>query len=254
MSPENFDSIILQDIIEEALSDSPSTSSRSYGQLGFMETDIVSSIFQAIDKKLPNADVLEIIKDARVSINSTKNSLKITDLHTVTHNCRKCQFSSVVPSLPKWNVTNPDVLFIFETSYLDQQSSEFFISSLKEAGFSSANVCMSYLLRCPTRDVQQNYIDNCISYINNEIQIMNPKVVCPLGNTVLSSIFGDDLKIKDYKQKITWLGSWPIFPLYAIPYVLKSGEQAQASFKEDLAQLYHFCYKKGTASETYSSE
>lgn len=218
-----------------------------------METDIVSNIFSAIDKKLPNADVANIIKEARVSSNSLKTSLKITDLHTVTHNCRKCQFSSS-PVLPKWNVNNPDVLFIFETSYLDQASSDFFISSLKEVGFSSEKACVTYLLRCPTRDVDQKYIDNCLPYLHNEIHIMNPKIICPIGNTVLSNLFGTDLKIKDYKQKLNWLGSWPIYPLYSLNYVLKSGEPAQASFKEDILQVYQFIYKKGNKNGAHIPE
>jgi len=249
MSSEEFDPTILQDILDEAMS-----VDRSYGQLGFMETDIVSSIFSALSNKLTNADILEVIQDARVSINSYKVPNKITDLHTVVHNCRKCSFSGPTPVLPKWNLINPDVLFIFETSYLDQQSTDFFIKTLKEIGFSSSNICMTYLLRCPTRDVSKQYIDNCSQYLHSEIQIMNPKVIAPLGNTVLSSLFGTTLQIKDYKQKLTWFGSWAIYPLYSIPYILKSGEQAQSSFYEDLAQLYQFCYKRGNSIELKTSQ
>lgn len=249
MSSEEFDPTLLQDILDEAMS-----VDRSYGQIGFMETDIVSSIFSALENKLHNSDILDVIKESRFQSNSYKVPTKITDLHTVTHNCRKCSFSGISPQLPKWNVTNPDVLFIFETPYLDQQSTDFFISSLKEVGFSSSNICMTYLLRCPTREVQKEHVDNCAHYLHTEIQIMNPKLIVPFGNNVLSSLFGTSLQIKDYKQKVTWIGSWPIYPLYAIPYVLKSGDQAQSSFKEDISQLYHFCYKKGNLNELESSQ
>lgn len=251
MSSSQYDDSFLQNILDEALSDSPS---KSYGQLGFMETDIVSSIFEAIDGKLPNADVVKIIKEARVSSISSKVSMKITDLHTVAHNCRKCQFNNLTPSLPKWNVNNPDVLFVLETSYMDQTSSDFFISSLKNAGFSSENICLTYLLRCPTRDIDQKYINNCVSYLQTEIQIMNPKIICTVGATVLSALFGSELKIKDYKQKLTWLGSWPIYPLYSLNYVLKSGESAQESFNQDISQVYQFCYKKDNKNETQAIE
>lgn len=249
MSSEEFDPTLLQDILDEAMS-----VDRSHGQLGFMETDIVSSIFSSLSNKLHNADILDVIRDSRVSSNSYKVPVKITDLHTVTHNCRKCSFSGISPQLPKWNVTDPDVLFIFETPYLDQQSTDFFISTLKNTGFSSSNICMTYLLRCPTREVNKEYIENCSHYLHSEIQIMNPKLIVPLGNTVLSSLFGTTLQIKDYKQKVTWLGSWPIYPLYSIPYVLKSGEQAQSSFRDDIAELYQFCYKRGNSNELESSQ
>lgn len=251
MSSDHYEDSLLQNILDEALSDSPS---KSYGQLGFMETDIVSSIFEAIDGKLPNADVVKIIKEARVSSIASKTSIKITDLHTIAHNCRKCQFNNLTPALPKWNVNNPDVLFVLETSYMDQASSDFFINSLKKAGFSSEKICLTYLLRCPTRDVDQKYIDNCVSYLQTEIQIMNPKVICTVGATVLSAIFGSDLKIKDYKQKLTWLGSWPIYPLYSLNYVLKSGDSAQESFQQDISQVYQICYKKDMKNETETVE
>lgn len=251
MSSSQYDDSLLQNILDEALSDSPS---KSYGQLGFMETDIVSSIFEAIDGKLPNADVVKIVKEARVSAIAAKTSMKITDLHTVAHNCKKCQFNNISPALPKWNVNNPDVLFVLETSYMDQASSDFFINSLKSSGFSSDKICLTYLLRCPTREVEQKYIDNCVSYLQTEIQIMNPKIICTVGANVLSALFGSDLKIKDYKQKLTWLGSWAIYPLYSLNYVLKSGDTAQESFQQDISQVYQLCYKKDNKNETQEIE
>lgn len=249
MSSDSYEET-LQNILDEALSESPE---RSYGQLGFMETDIVSSIYSSLEGRIPNADIVSAIKEARVSSISSKISLKITDLHTLAHNCRKCKFNSITPALPKWNVNNPDVLFVLESSYLDSASSDYFIKTLKEAGFSSDKICLTYLLRCPTREIDPKYIDNCVSYLHSEIQIMNPKIVCTLGANVLSSIFGTELKIKDYKQKITWLGSWAIYPVYSLNYVLKSGEQAQDSFQQDINQIYQLCYKKEIQNHEVSS-
>jgi hypothetical protein len=58
------------------------------------------------------------------------------------------------------------------------------------------------------------------------------------------------LKIKDYKNKITWLGSWPILPLYSLNYVLKAGDSAIQSFQADMKQAYQFCYKKAAQNDT----
>lgn len=246
----DFDNSLVDSLIEEALS-SPKAPDRSYGQLGFMEGDIVSSIFSAIQDRLPNQTFLEIVKEARENLTSYMTSSKITDLHTVTHNCRKCSFSSISPALPKWNVQNPDVLFILETSNIDQNASALFVSALKEAGFKSDNVCLTYLLRCPTKDIQQEYINNCAAYIHQEIQIMNPKLICPIGGTVLSTLLGTEVKLKDYKSRITWLGSWPIYPLYSLAYINKAGESALSDFKADMNQAYQFCYKKVANNESH---
>lgn len=244
----DFDPTLVDSLIEEALS-SPVTIERSYSHLGFMEGDIVSSIFDAVQDRVPNQTFLEIVKDSRKEYTSYFVSNKITDLHTVTHNCRKCAFSGISPALPKWNVVNPDVLFILETSNIDQNASALFVSSLKDAGFKSDNICLTYLLRCPTKDVQQNYVDNCKNFLHQEIQIMNPKLICPIGGTVLSTLLGLDVKLKEYKSKITWLGSWPIYPLYSLSYINKAGESAMSDFKADMNQVYQLCYKKAVKND-----
>lgn len=239
----------LQELISYALDDSPTPIERSYGQLGFMESQVVESIFNAVDGRVGNSELLSIIRDSRIPALSTQNKLKITDLHTVTHNCTKCAFSGISPQLPKWNVTNPDVVFIAPSSALDQQSSALFVSALKTAGFSSDKVCLTYVLRCPTKVVEQQYVNNCSSYLHSEIQIMNPKLIVPMGADALSSLFGAELKIKDYKGKISWLGSWPIFPLYSMLYILKAGASAEEDFKADMLQAYQFCYKKAAKND-----
>ena len=176
-----FDSSFVDKLIEEALNDTVKPVDRTYGQLGFMESEVVSSIFNALDSKIPNATFLQVVQDARISSIASSNNLKITDLHTVTHNCRKCAFAGETALLPKWN-------------------SALFVSTLKESGFTSEKACLTYLLRCPTRDIQQQYIDNCVQYLHNEIQIMNPKLICTIGATSLSALLGIDAKIKDYKN------------------------------------------------------
>lgn len=244
MSSE-FDPKELQELISYALDDSPTTIERSYGQLGFMESQVVESIFNAVDGRVGNSELLSIIRDSRIPALSTQSKLKITDLHTVTHNCTKCSISGVTPQLPKWNVTNPDVVFVAPTSYLDQQASALFVNSLKSAGFKSDKVCLTYLIRCPVRSIESNYISNCVPYLHSEIQIMNPKLIVPIGGDCLSALFGTDLKIKDYKGRVSWLGSWPILPLYSMHYVLKSGSSSEEEFKSDMLQAYQFCYGTG---------
>lgn len=235
----------LNQLISKALDDSITPIDRSYGQLGFMESQVVESIFNAVDGRVGSSDLISIIRDSRISALSTQNKLKITDLHTVTHNCTKCSISGVSPELPKWNVNNPDVVFVAPTSYMDQQSSALFVTALKSAGFKSEKVCLTYLVRCPVRSIEDSYIQNCSSYLHTEIQIMNPKLIVPIGADSLSVLFGTNLKIKDYKGRISWLGSWPILPLYSMLYVLKSGSSAEEEFKSDMMQAYQFCYGTG---------
>lgn len=246
----NFSQEELNTLISNALDDSVKPIDRTYGQLGFMESNVIESIFNAFEDRIGQTDLVNIIRDSRISSLSVQTNLQITDLHTVTHNCTKCQANGLAtsPQLPKWNVNNPDVVFIIDSPALDQQASALFVSALKASGFSSDKVCLTYLMRCPVKAAtfDQAYIDNCSPYLHQEIQLMNPKLVCPVGTNALVSFFGSDSKIKDYKGKISWLGSWPVLPLYSLTYILKAGNTAEDSFKADMLQAYQFCYKKGS--------
>lgn len=246
----NFNSEELNKLIEEALDDSAKPIDRVYGQLGFMESDVVERIFNAVETQLGETDIVRVIQEARMErSNSILANMKITDLHTVTHNCRKCQSTGINPSpnLPKWNVVNPDAVFVLDSPVIDQQSSALFVSALKKVGFKSEKVCLTYLVRCPIHPsaITLSQMDNCASYLHQEIQMMNPKLICPVGTNSLKFFFGQDAAIKNYKGKISWLGSWPIFPLYSLSYILKAGATAEDSFNADMLQAYQFCYRKG---------
>jgi len=240
----------LNSIISEAFDDASKPVERSYGQLGFMESDVVQRIFQAFEAQLGETDIVDVIQECRVERTAQiLANIKITDLHTVTHNCKKCQNVGITPSpnLPKWNVNDPDVVFVLDSPIIDQQSSALFVSSLKSVGFSSERVCLTYLVRCPIHPsaISKEHFDNCSSYLHQEIQIMNPKLICPIGTNALKFFFGPDAAIKNYKGKISWLGSWPVFPLYSLSYIIKAGNVAQDSFHADMLQAYQFCYRKG---------
>lgn len=246
----NFNQEELNQLIEEALDDSAPKIQRTYGQLGFLESDVIERIFNAFETQLGHTDIVNVIQEARVErTEALIGKLKITDLHTVTHNCTKCKQIGLNPSpnLPKWNTTNPDVVFVLDSPVLDQQASAVFVGGLKNAGFNSEKVCLTYLVRCPVHPsaINSQHFDNCSPYLHQEIQIMNPKLICPIGTNALRLFFGSDATIKDYKGKISWLGSWPIFPLYSLSYIIKSGSTAEDNFKADMIQAYQFCYRKG---------
>lgn len=240
----------LNQLITEALDDSAKPIERSYGQLGFMESDVVERIFNAFETQLGQTDIVNVIQESRMERTaSILGPMKITDLHTVTHNCRKCQSTGLNPdpNLPKWNTVNPDVVFVLDSPVIDQQASALFVGGLKNVGFSSEKVCLTYLVRCSVHPsaISPEHFENCAPYLHQEIQIMNPKLICPVGTNALKLFFGSDAAIKNYKGKISWLGSWPIFPLYSLSYILKAGSVAEESFQADMLQAYQFCYRKG---------
>jgi DNA polymerase len=149
-----------------------------------------------------------------------------------------------IPELPKWNVKNPDVLFITDNPSLDSDSVSFFLSSLKEVGFESSNVCLTYVNRCPVKRKYTNQeVFNCSPYLHNEIQLLNPKLIVTLGSVPLISLLGLDVKLKEYRGNLTWLGYWPIIPTYSPIYAVRNGQNFQEQFLSDIKSAHNFSTK-----------
>jgi hypothetical protein len=133
----------LDSLIKEALS-APSNPlhPKSGLHVGFMETDMLELLNNHLSNKLPESAIAEIYQDLRVDLLSRKSNNQLKDLHTVILNCKKCEMQQTSPELPKWNVKDPDVLFILDNPSLDQESVNFLLSSLKEANFDSTKIVL----------------------------------------------------------------------------------------------------------------
>jgi len=251
---DEFNEEDLQKIIDEALRENkdPSlalrkNSPKSY--LGFMETEIIENFHSRMSGSVPDSLLTEVYKELRKDILSRKESVSILDLHTATKNCRKCNLGNLVPELPKWNVQDPDVMFVVESPSMSSDSVELLLKSLKSSGFDSSRVCLTYVNRCPAKKkFDQSEIANCLPYLHSEIQLLNPKLIVTLGLLPLISLTGSEAKIKDYRGNIFWLGYWPILPTYSPTYALKSGKLQVDQFINDIKTAHTFVDKEENVS------
>jgi uracil-DNA glycosylase family 4 len=236
---EEFDEQELKSIIDAALA-SHSDTRLSSNYLGLAETDIFSLLYEKLSTRIVGSELSSIFQDIRSEITSRKVNLSLKDLHTVTSNCRKCKLD-VPPELPKWNVSNPNVLIVVESPSISSDAISLMISAFKEAGFSSEDLCLTYVNRCPIkRKFESHEVVNCAPYLHSEIQIMNPKLIICLGSLSSSILFGAPLKIKDVRGQIRWLGNWPILSTYSPMYVIKSGGSSPEHFFSDIRNAYSF--------------
>ena len=235
----------LDSLIKEALSVPANPLHPKSGMhVGFMETDMLELLSDHLSNKIPLSAISEIYQDLRLDLLSRKSNHQIKDLHTVILNCRKCEMQQTTPELPKWNVKNPDVLFITDNPSLDSDSVSFFLSALKETGFESSNVCLTYVNRCPVKRKYTNQeVFNCSPYLHNEIQLLNPKLIVTLGSVPLISLLGLDVKLKEYRGNLTWLGYWPIIPTYSPIYAVRNGQNFQDQFLSDIKSAHNFSTK-----------
>jgi DNA polymerase len=212
--------------------------------LSFMDTDILSLVYDKISNKMTLSEASEILQEVRDEILTRKISMPITDLHTVTHNCNKCKIDATA-ELPKWNVKDPDLVIVIESPSMDPNAISFMVDQIKKSGFASHQLCLTYVNRCPKQQkYEQEEIINCSPYLHTELQILNPKLIVSMGGLSTSVLFGTEIKMKEYRGNIVWLGNWPILPTYSPGYVLKSGGSSMQHFSDDLSQAYEFVASK----------
>jgi len=236
---EEFDESEVEAIVNQALqpyfdSDNPTT------YLGLAETDLLENLHSRLSKRFIESELNEVFQDLRKDFLSRKISTTIKELHTVTKNCRKCQIESA-PELPMWNSQNPDIVIIVDSPSLTQEAISIMISAFKNANLSSDQLCLTYVNRCPVkRKYEPQEISNCVPYLHSEIQILNPKLILPMGSLPVSSLFGTPIKLKDVRGSVTWLGYWPILPTYSPFYAIKSGDMSKDSFNNDILNASNF--------------
>jgi len=243
---EEFDEQQLASLINEALAnkDTNALFPSNDLHLSYADSDILTTVFDKVSKYMPISEAASLLQDIRDELLTRRISLSLKDLHTVTNNCKKCKIDASA-ELPKWNVQNPDVVIVIESPSMDPQAISYMVDIIKQAGFSSNQLCLTYLNRCPKRDKYDNTeIINCAPYLHTEIQLLNPKLILTIGALPASALFGSEVKLKEYRGNITWLGNWPILPTYSPSYALKAGGSALEHFSEDIAQAYQFIYSR----------
>ncbi|MFZ4104875.1 uracil-DNA glycosylase family protein [Flavobacterium sp.] len=240
-----FSEAKLDSLIQEALSpDNSKLHPKSGMYLGFMETDLLEIVYKNLTGLIHDSALASAFKEIRSELLSRKVNYKIKDFHTVTKNCTKCDVGSISPELPKWNTKDPDVLFVIDSPNMQQEVVNLFLKLLKAAGFDSSKVCLTYVNRCPARRKFTNQeIYNCSPYLHTEIQLLNPKLIVTLGSLPATVLFGNEIKIKEYRGNITWLGYWPIITTYSLAYALKAGQSIIDHILSDIKTAHTFVNK-----------
>lgn len=235
----------VNELISQALNLKPINTFGPANYLGLAETNLLEILYNRLTERYEFDYVNDFFEDVREEIISRKVSLSIKDVHTITKNCKKCEISSEA-ELPKWNVTDPDIVVVVDSPNISQEAISLMVNSFKKVGLNSQQLCLTYVNRCPVkRPYDANEVINCSPYLHQEIQILNPRLILCLGGLPSSVIFGDNIKIKERRGEIIWLGYWPTLTTYSPAYVLKqmsldNSTSALEQFENDIAYASKF--------------
>ena len=127
--------------------------------------------------------------------------------------CKKCELCNTRNNaVPGIGDKNADVVFIGEAPGKNEDiHGEPFIgtagkildNALENAGLTRNNVYITNIVKCrPPNNRVPNNIEKsmCNNYLEEELQIINPKIICLLGNTSFYSILGGKEISKNHGQ------------------------------------------------------
>ena len=149
------------------------------------------------------------------------------ELEDSIKNCKKCNLSST-----RQNIVfgvgnkNADIMFIGEGPGADEDAQgEPFVGkagklmneAFRGTGINRDNLYITNVVKCrppQNRDPEKDEIESCKQYLENQIQIIKPKLIVLLGKIALQSILGEEHSItRDRgtlieKDGITYLPMW----------------------------------------------
>lgn len=111
---------------------------------------------------------------------------------------------------------------------------------LTQAGLNvSTDIYVCNIIKCRppgNRRPSDEEINFCIDYLEEQLKLVNPKVIVALGNTAISGLLPLDGGITKIHGKFFKRGNIYVVPVYHPSYVLRNGSAGQVyeDFKSDL--------------------
>lgn len=163
--------------------------------------------------------------------------------------CTKCELSKTrTNSVPGKGNFQSDVIFVGEAPGKNEdKNGEPFVGiagqrlglALKDAGISRESIYITNVVKCrpPNNRVPTISERNaCDDYLQKEISIIKPKIICILGNTAFNSILGGS-EITKYRGKIVKKDKQFYF-LTVHPAATIYNQELITVLKEDIIKLF----------------
>ena len=194
------------------------------------------------------------------NVNSTIQMAKKQEIENIIEqvkNCKKCELcKSRTNPVPGDGALNTEIMFIGEApGYNEDLQGTPFVGKagkilddlLSSVGLQRQDIYISNILKCrppKNRNPQKTEIEACTDYLNRQIEIIQPKIIIPLGNFASSFIFErygleyDKIsKIHGKMFKVnTLFGELKIIPMYH-PAVATYNPNEKSTLLEDFAIL-----------------
>ncbi len=198
----------------------------------------------------------------------TEKNEKLVQLKNEIINCGICPLKATRKNaIYGYGNNNPKILFISKSPKSDDdqkglpmqdESGQILEKIIKNVLFINMDdIFITNLIRCKIPETAEgltkSYIDSCKSYTFRLIDLINPGIICLLGNETFKTFLSNQIKktdnIADFHGKIFYYKNIPVIPTFSIYALIKNDpkrEKRQIVFEDmkKLKQLYDKFFRR----------
>lgn len=177
-------------------------------------------------------------------------------------NCERCKLAKLGRSQVVFGVGNPhaSIMFVGEAPGSNEDlKGEPFVGAagkllndlLASAGLSRDQIYIANVIKCRppnNRDPEQDEVETCKPFLLQQIQLIQPKLVCTLGNWATQTLLERKVGITKVKAQAFYMKDFVLFPLLHPAAALHQGNLLP-TLKDDFKKLKEFLDKHTKPAE-----
>lgn len=175
--------------------------------------------------------------------------MDLTKLSDSLDNCQLCQLSAGRTQVV-FGTGNPhaSIMFVGEApGFYEDREGEPFVGAagklltelLRSIGLERSDIYIANVIKCRppnNRDPLPDEIDTCKPFLLQQIQLIQPKLVCTLGNFATQTLLERKVGITKVRGQVIQLENFVVFPLLHPAAALHQGN-LRVPLKEDFQKL-----------------
>lgn len=176
------------------------------------------------------------------------------------HDCQRCKLARLGRTQVVFGTGNPHatIMFVGEApGFHEDRQGEPFVGAagkllndlLQSAGLSRSEIYIANVIKCRppnNRDPEPDEVDTCKPFLLQQIQMINPKLVCTLGNWATQTLLGRKVGITKVRGQAFHLKDFVIFPMLHPAAALHQGGLLDP-LREDFRKLKDYLDKASEA-------
>ena len=177
-------------------------------------------------------------------------------LHQKYNNCQNCPLAKLGRKNIVFGEGNPNAKLVFVGEGPGQReddlcrpfvgrSGQLLTKILEVAGLKREDVFITNIVKCRppnNRAPQEEEMLTCTKLLLfNQIDIIEPKIICTLGAVPTKVFLGPDVKITQIRGKTFKKGNLTIIPTYHPAYILRNNRELE-KFADDIILAKNLCF------------